>query len=256
MKIKRIIKNNLLGFVIGAIVFSSIGIVAATTLGPSDYWFETTKNSNVENVEDALDDLYTLVPDFPITCYNGTCGKLSYRYWNNSFQYTYVDGTPENDVGKFDSTHMPTTTYVTRALLEQNYGSSNFADNPYYIKSVLIDDNVVGHQACIWYNNKEFCMAPGYWIGTIGSGSEYYSDTAGEQTAIKLHRDIQNTLGVTLPNSTCSYHSAGVTCRINNLEFYDECYCYSSGYVSCGSFMIGGHCNVNGNGHANCDMSS
>ena len=239
MKIKRLIKDNLLGFVIGAIVFSSIGVVAATTLGPSDYWFKTTKNSNVENVEDALDDLYTYAPNLPIVCYNGVCGELLYRYWNNSF----AGSTGEN---LFDSTHMPTVNYATRESLEHNYGAINFADNPVYIRSVLIDGNIVGHQTCLWYNNSEFCFSNDYWAGTI---DDFVSGPA-VQTQLKLQRDMQEAFNISMGDVNCTYVNGYASCYVDDYGF--NCYSSYSGYVYCNSVVTQNRCNINASGSAYC----
>ena len=105
----------------------------------------------VETVEDALDDLYNQIAGHPMTFYNVVCGKISYRYWNNNFA-----GSTGANV--FDSTHMPIITYATRALLEQDYGSNIFTNPPIYIKIVLIDENVEGHESCFCevINQKNF----------------------------------------------------------------------------------------------------
>lgn len=51
------IKNNLAGFILGAIIFSAVGVVAAT-MASSDVEYTNSKNSSVTNAKEALDDLY------------------------------------------------------------------------------------------------------------------------------------------------------------------------------------------------------
>ena len=56
---KRIIKNNLLGFIVGAVIFGTVGVIAAN-YDADKISFTTSKNSDVETVKDALDDLYNI----------------------------------------------------------------------------------------------------------------------------------------------------------------------------------------------------
>ena len=156
---KKVLKSNVLWFLVGAIIFGGVTYVAATTLGSDSVEYLTAKNANVETLEDALDDLYDQIIGHPITCYNGTCGKLTYRYWNDEFSLI-----------TYQKNAMPATVYASRAALETAYGASYFANAPVYIRSVLIDGNVVGHEVCFWEanNQKEFCIGPNYWAGTIG----------------------------------------------------------------------------------------
>ena len=233
--IKKIIKAYLIVFIVGAIIFGSIGVVVATTIASSSVNYTTTTNNKVETVEDALDDLYNQIIGRTITCYNGTCGKLSYRYWNNNF-------AGSSGANVFNSTHMPTITYATRALLEQNYVASNFTNNPMYIRSVLIDGNVVGHQTCLWNNNKEFCLEPNYWVGD--SQDEIDGSTTGE----KLKADMEAALGVTIASNHCTSHSDYTNCVLG--DFY--CYADSNGDAYCRSNVTNLRCRVFSIGHARC----
>ena len=239
MKIKNIIKKNIFGFILGIILFGSIGVVLATNIASSTVDYTTTNNQNVATVEDVLDDLYEQIMGYPITCYNGVCGKVSYRYWNNNF----AGNTGAN---LFDSTHMPATVYASRALLEHNYGSSNFADAPVYIRSVLIDGNVVGHESCFWEanNQKEFCIGPNYWAGTIGTNDA----TVGANTKIKLQRDMQNALSLESTDISCDSGAYYANCDVGDFD----CYADSDGHVGCYSYVTSGYCIVDVSGSASC----
>jgi len=229
--IKRNIKV-IVAFLMGAILFGGMGVVLATNIASSSVNYTTSKNANVANVEDALDDLYDQIIGHPILCFNGTCGKVSFRYWNDEFgNVTY------------QSNALPTNNYATRILLEQNYGSSNFASRPYYIRSILIDGNVVGHQACIWYNNREFCIANKYWAGTIGTQDA----TAATQTKIKLQRDMQESLGITIADSSCGSDSSGAHCFVGDFA----CYANYDGNVGC-RIRGSAYCYVRVEGTARC----
>lgn len=62
---KKIIKNNLLGFIIGGIVFSSMGVVLAyavlakdVSYTPKDSSWKKSNGEDITNVKDAIDELY------------------------------------------------------------------------------------------------------------------------------------------------------------------------------------------------------
>jgi len=239
MKIKKIIKKNIFGFILTAIVFGSITFVMATNIDSETAAYVTSENANVGNIADALDDLYvqsvSVVNNNPIVCYNGTCGTLSYRYWNDNFGAT-----------NYQSNELPANNYATRSALETAYGSSNFTSRPYYIRSVLIDGNVVGHEACLWHatTSKEFCFKPNYWAGTLSSTDSY----SGTQTKIKLQRDMEEALGITFAQHNCGAIMGYVYCDVGSFEcrsgtdgFVDchiindiDCIVYSGGNAQCG----------------------
>ena len=223
---KKIIKDNILGFIIAAFIFGGVGTVVATTILSSSVSYT---NNDQTTVESAIDELYGKVN---IACYNGTCGKLAFRYWNDGFSDTI-----------YQVNGMPTDNYVTRELLEQNYGTSNFANSPVYIRSILIDGNVVGHEACLWYGDKEFCIAPGYWVGTINVNSS----TAAAQTVIKLRRDMQNAL-VVETNLTCPSDVNYTDCYVGNFS----CHSNVNGNVDCHAHVSNDFCYVNYDGSAYC----
>ena len=242
---KRIKKGHIIAFLIGALLFGSIGVVVATNISSSTIDYVTANNQNVATVEDALDDLYTQIVGYPIACYNGVCGKLSYRYWNDDFS--------ENE---YAYNEIPTTVYATRELLEDNcfyrlftseityddyYGDEAFLYLNAYIRSILIDGNVVGHQACLWYDNKELCISPGYWAGTLNTASMQ----AETQTKIKLQRDIQETFGVT--NTSCINYTDEAYCSINTNRIVVN----RTGKVTIQAFD-GHYCEVNSSKIAKC----
>ena len=166
-------------------------------------------------------------------CYNGTCGKLSFRYWNDNISEI-----------NYAANELPANSYVTRELLAENY--SGFSSKPYYIRSVLIDGNVVGHQTCAWEenNNKEFCLSPGYWAGTLGVQD---ADVA-EHTLVKLVRDIENELGITVNSPGYNYTQNYASC---NAGAYAYCSVRYDGHVYCGANNVA-RCSVYATGSARC----
>ena len=58
-KILRIIKHNILGFIVGAVVFGSLGVYAATViLGSNVVYDNASSKLTSTNVQDAIDELY------------------------------------------------------------------------------------------------------------------------------------------------------------------------------------------------------
>lgn len=222
MNIRKIIKNNLFGFIIGGIVFGAITTVLATSISASSLLYTTSENNNVATVDDAVKDLYDKIYGVPIECYNGVCGKISYKYWNNNFLQPgshYI----------FSKTQMPDITYDTRALLESN--NSYFSGHRIYIRSVLIDGNLVGHEACFWEskNTKEFCISGGYWAGTLNVNDT----TVGTNTKIKLQRELSNELGLNSSSFNCGSGNDQSYCMYGSIST-------SSGAYGCGANNDGG----------------
>ena len=153
---------------------------------------------------------------------------ISYLYWNRDF-YDIRYTSSEVPVGpNVDGT------YETRELLATAY--SNWSNTPVYIKTTKVNGTVTGHKACLWYNNREFCMSPNYW------------DTDDTTTKAKLKADMENALGITIADSSCNPFTISAYCYAES--FY--CYAYANGSVRCGSLLSGGRCNVDGNGSAYC----
>ena len=139
----------------------------------------------------------------------------------------------------YASTQVPTGTglngtYQTRELLATAY--SNWSNRPIYIKTTKVNGTVTGHAACLWYNNREFCIAPNYW------------DTDGGTTKTKLKADMENALGITIADSSCKSGPGTVACSAGDFD----CDAYSNGDVYCGSHVSSGVCNVYGSGDAVC----
>ena len=96
---KKIIKNNLLGFILGAIIFSGVSSVIAYSIASKDIEYDNS-NSGIEatNLQDAMDELdgkiankIDILPK----------GKLlnSYGYW--SFGIVDIPRTSDNAVSFF-----------------------------------------------------------------------------------------------------------------------------------------------------------
>ena len=62
---KKILKSNVLWFLLGAILFSGITYVAATSIGASTVEYLVAGHQDIETLEDALDDLYSNFMEYP-----------------------------------------------------------------------------------------------------------------------------------------------------------------------------------------------
>ena len=216
----KIIKRNVIPFVIGAVVFGSIGVIIADTISSNNV---TYTENNQTTVKGAIDDLYSKASrldslvDLKSINVNGTGGAITIKYWNNNFagsSYTFASNSIPTGSGLRG-------TYDSRAALASAY--SSFASTPIYIKTTQINGTTCGHTACLWYNDHEFCITPNYWTGTIGTQNA----TVAENTKNKLKADMETALGTTA--SSC-YSSANYAYCYFGL-FY--CNAYFDGHVFC-----------------------
>ncbi len=119
--------------------------------------------------------------------------------------------------------------YYTLSECENYSGSScksvDFPQEPFYLKHEVENNIIQSTKTCIYYNNREFCLSPGYW------------DTNSYTTVNKLRADMENTLGVS--TRRCENSSNYARCDVGSLY----CYIDSSGLVGC-----------DGYGHAGCDI--
>ena len=225
---KRIIKNNIFGFVMSAILLGGISTVVATSILSNNVSYQ---NNNQESVKTALDDIYSYATnkdryvDINSVNLNGTGGKVSFVYWNDNLSNT-----------TYTSIQVPTGsglngTYAARELLATAY--SNWENAPVYIKTTKVNGTVTGHAACLWYNNREFCIAPNYW------------DTNASTTMTKLKADMENALGIT---SNCNSNTNFAYCFAGTFL----CNADANGLVYCRSDVESWTCIVYGQGNARC----
>ena len=158
-------------------------------------------------------------------------------YWNDNFAgqylYSYPLGQKSNDNGSTWVSGSPTT-YPTLDQLQSNY--ANFSNSPVYIKTVT------EHQACLYYNNHEFCLSPNYWEGTIGVSDS----AAGLATKNKLKADMETALGTSA--SGCDSYASSALCTFG--DFY--CHADSNGSVYCYTYVSNAYCEVDSGGTADC----
>ena len=58
-KILKFIKHNVLGFIVGAVIFGSLGVYAATVIAASNVGYSDNNDLGADNVQDAIDKLNT-----------------------------------------------------------------------------------------------------------------------------------------------------------------------------------------------------
>ncbi len=148
----------------------------------------------------------------------------SYLYWNDNFSRIV-----------YTSTQVPTGnglngTYQTRELLATSYANWNIS--PIYIKTARVNGTIAGHVACLWYNNREFCIAPNYW------------DTNEVTTKVKLQADMEAVLGTQAGG--CASGSSAVSCTFGNFN----CASHLGGRVQCYSGKC--DCSVFDDGSSEC----
>ena len=228
----KIIKNNILGFLIGSFLFGGIGIVIATTIQSSTVSYGKNDQTTVEEALDTLYNETNYLDDWldprgiNVT---GTGGEISFVYWNSNFSYPDIT-----------SSQVPTGsglngTYATREALATAY--SDWENAPVYIKTTKVNGTVTGHSTCLWYNNREFCMTANDW------------DTDFETTKAKLKADMEIVLGITIANSSCVGGATSARCNVG--DFF--CYSGSVGNAICGSDRDDdSYCYVYGSGNATC----
>ena len=227
----KILKDNMLGFVIGAILFGGIGTILATTILSSTVNYT---NNNQTTVEGALNELYSkanmvdgwIDPRGLNT--DGTGGRYSFVYWNDNYTGTL-----------YSNTQVPTGsgingTYSTREELASSY--ANWENKPIYIKTTKVNGTVTGHAACLYYNNRDFCIIPYYWYAN------------GPTTMNKLKSDMESALGITIDSNNCSSNTYTAYCTIDDYQ----CNANTYGNVGCMIISNSDGCSVSGAANANC----
>ncbi len=167
---------------------SSIGV------SNSNYCYYNNTDVNSINEEDFVENA-TLVCDGN----NCSCGK--YVYW------TTDQGGENSGYGK---NKIPTITYDSVEEL-------GFTTAGKYVRSrVAGDGTVMGHEVCLYYENKSFCL------------DDTYFDTDSETTKLKMKTAFKELY----PNKT-------ITCNsYTDSDGNKSAYCYVDGY-NCGSYSHG-----------------
>ena len=221
-KIMKVITGNVIGFMVGALVFGGVlGAVAAVSISANDISFTTSKNANVATVKDAVDDLYLKADKYEkILDYSKVTGSgITYKYSN-----TAQSGVAYN-------------AELSGAVAT----NSGFNNGDHYLRTTYINNVATGHAACIKYNDREFCIEPNYWACPISTRSS----ECGLKTQAKLQAAMEAALGTSADFCTSTSGDAG--CIIGSAF----CSAYSVGYVEFGDGS--GYARVYSDGSANFD---
>ena len=199
--------NAVIGEEIGELPIPTINDETKSFLG----WYSDSLFENVVTketiVESTLTNLYAK--------YGIADG---YYYWNDSYSST-----------TYTSTRVPTTVYPNYTSLVSGSGPNTF------IRSTYQNGSLTGHEACLYYNSKAFCIAEGYWSA---------NGSSGESVKNALQSAMESAIGTSA--TRCYSGSDDVFCRFGSAN----CIADSNDYVYCGDGSR--RCSVNSVGSAYC----
>ena len=213
-KIKEIIKNNIkivIAFILGGVVFGTLGVYAATTLlSQSVYYNNTNSGATSTNVQGALDELYTraskwLNPnDMGTPQYYATTG--TYKGWCSSTD------TNCNSYADF-----PTTS--TTPPSGKNVYAAKYKDGQYGV--------------CIKRNGKEHCFRARNYKVEAKHVQEVFSDVGTYDSSTGLGCRVRSSyVKCSASDFGCSVDSDGyVDCFDDGT--YEYCIVYTDGSVRC-----------------------
>ena len=158
-KIGRIIKNNLFGFIVGALVFGGVGVAyAANVLSSNVSYSNTNSKMGASNVSDALDELYEMAKS------GGGCDA------EGTFQ-TYDES--QNTMSKY---------YTNATSLISEMGQHIYLKRP--LNSFI-------PQACLNLNNEEFCLNNNEYETSVSKLNTYFGSNNCEDNSggVKCTKD-------------------------------------------------------------------
>lgn len=213
-KIKEIIKNNIkivIAFILGGVVFGTLGVYAATTLlSQSVYYNNTNSGATSTNVQGALDELYTraskwLNPnDMGTPQYYATTG--TYKGWCSSTD------TNCNSYADFPITS-------TTPPSGKNVYAAKYKDGQYGV--------------CIKRNGKEHCFRARNYKVEAKHVQEVFSDVGTYDFSTGLGCPVDSSyVDCYASDFDCSVRSDGsVGCGDSGSNEY--CYVNTAGSVLC-----------------------
>ena len=175
----------------------------------------TTNDNNSVEKNNLMDDI---VVDYVFTNNKTNDDSIVYTYWNDDYN------TNLYTIGQFPDGK----TYDSISALANK-------DSEFLRKRVFIRSTESEHQACLWYNNQDFCISKGYW------------DTDSNTTLNNLSRDMKNDLK---EEGDCNIYGNHAYCKYGD---YFECDANNDGSVVCKSNYITKNCTVKNDGSAYCN---
>ncbi len=203
-KIKELLKKNIklvIGFIIGGIVFGTLGVYAATTLlSQSVYYNNSTSGASSTNVQGALDELYTRASKWLNPNDMGTP-----KYYATG---TYKGWCSSTDTNCNSYADFPTTS--TTPPSEKNVYEVKYEDGQYGV--------------CIQRNGKEHCFRGRNYKAEAKHVQEVFSDISCAVGSSYVNCDASD-FGCTV------LESGYVDCRDRGT--YESCHVPSDGSVYC-----------------------
>lgn len=203
-KLRKLLKTNIkivLAFIIGGIVFGTIGVYAATTLlSQSVYYNNSTSGATSTNVQGAIDELYTRSNTWINPMNMGTPQYYAFG--------TYKGWCSSTDTNCNSYADFPTT--ATTPPSGKNVYAAKYADG--------------GYGVCIKRNGTQHCFR----------GRNYIAEREHVQ---KVFSDISCNVG----SSRVDCYASDFYCDVRSNGYvncsdggtYAYCYVYDSGYVRC-----------------------
>ena len=225
-KLGSFIKSNtklFIGFILGALIFGSIGAVVAGTVASSEI---TYTNNGQTTVEGAINDLYGKAAKIPVDYY---------KYWNDN----YSDGSYSEESESYSEGSVPSTVYASYTSLV-----SGSADKP-FIRTTYVNGSPKKHNACLYLGNinKVFCIEQGFW--EVVTGTNTSSTENGERVTTSLKVAMEKALGTS--TTSCYTNANFARCYVGSAY----CSAHSGGYVDCDD-GVSLECSVESEGEAKC----
>ena len=168
---KKILKNKkifVLGFILGALIFGTTGVLAVTYYASKDVTYDNTESGMTsENVQDAIDELYGLATALDVggsKIPTVTSGDGLYVDGYEDNVYTYRGSNPNN--------------YVTFNGESWRIISANTEDNTIKImRNTLLEDRAYDTDSNGRYNSGQYCSNRYFGCNIYGSTSSLYNSS-------------------------------------------------------------------------------
>ena len=165
---------------------------------------------------------YSIVP-VTATKYEITDGET----FASSFGVGPFDDLPSCETAKVDlnatvELYCDARTGTFGGLSDYETDSDNITSD-IYLKHTVVNDIVTSSEACLRYNNHEFCLGPNYWVN---------GDSDGSLTGAKLQTAMETALGTSADN--CSFNNGYVSCSfgLHSCRALNDGGIYCQGYGS------------------------
>ena len=212
------------------VVFDGYNKVVGVALSNSNYCY--AKGGDVTNIneDDFIENSTLSCSGTTCTCSGGQSIALPsgerYVYWglNEGGKNTYYapNKKPETTYDSFTSLGFETSGLLIRTTINGN-------------------DEVTGHEACMYFNGKIYCFKEGYWVS---------GDSDGSLTMTKLKADMEESYGQSA--YSCGKNTGYALCRMGSgAADAPRCIAKPSNHSYC---QIGDNtCNISSTGQAYCN---